>query len=116
MVETIIFDDFKPKSGYSDEFKLNKPLFSNRNMEEKIISEPKKKELLQQCHICKRNILATEMSKHLKTCLSSGMTNKNSSSANQSGEAVDVTQNLKSLSSRRPDIFGGKAQNIRLEE
>ena len=116
LVETIIFEDFKPRSGYSEEFKLNKPLFSNKNMEEKVIAGPKKKELLQQCHVCKRNILATEMSKHLKTCLGSSGSNKNVSANDQVGDSVDVTQNLKSLSSRRPDIFGGQAQNIRLEE
>lgn len=38
-------------------------------MEEKIISAPKKKEILQQCHVCRNNILASEMTKHLKTCL-----------------------------------------------
>ena len=43
LVETIIFDDFKPRSGYSEQFKLNKPLFSNKNMEEKVIAGPKKK-------------------------------------------------------------------------
>ena len=84
MVETIIFDDFKPKKGYSDEFKLNKPLYSNRNLEEKIISEPKKKELLQLCHVCKGNILATEMTKHLKTCLGNS-NNKKTLQQNNSG-------------------------------
>ena len=53
------------------------------------------------------------MSKHLKTCLGSSNSNKNISGNDQVGESVDVTQNLKSLSSRRPDIFGGQAQNIR---
>ncbi len=43
--------------------------FAGRIMEEKIISAPKKKEILQQCHICRNNILASEMTKHLKTCL-----------------------------------------------
>ena len=56
------------------------------------------------------------MSKHLKTCLGSSGSKKNASANDQQGDSVDVTQNLKSLSSRRPDIFGGQAQNIRLEE
>jgi hypothetical protein len=30
-----------------------------RSMEEKIISEPKKREFLQQCHACRQNILAS---------------------------------------------------------
>lgn len=85
-------------------------------MEEKIISEPKKKELLQKCHICQRNILSTEMTKHLKTCLSSTEGAAKSSVPSQYGDSVDVTQNLKNMSMQRPDIFGGKGQNIRKEE
>ncbi len=32
---------------------------STKVLEEKVISAPKKKEILQQCHICRNNILAS---------------------------------------------------------
>lgn len=61
-------------------------------MEEKVISEPKRREFLQQCHACRQHILATEMNKHLKTCLAQ---KKKSSTANvQHGEEVDIRSNL----------------------
>jgi hypothetical protein len=52
------------------------------------------------------------MTKHLKTCLSSSKGNSSNGQGNL-GEAVDVSKNLQSLSSRRPDIFGGEGQGIR---
>lgn len=58
------------------------------------------------------------MTKHLKTCLSSaGKTsgNQNGNSANI-GESVDVSKNLKNLSYKRPDIFGGEGQGIRKQQ
>jgi hypothetical protein len=75
-------------------------------MEEKIISEPKKREFLQQCHACRQNILATEMNKHLKTCL--GQKKKVQNVSHTHGEEVDIRKNLESLSIRRPDIFGAQ--------
>jgi hypothetical protein len=52
-----------------------------KTMEEKIISEPKKKEILQQCHVCRQNILASEMNKHLKTCLAQKKKSNNNGTA-----------------------------------
>lgn len=73
---------------------------------------------MQQCHICKRNILASEMTKHLKTCLSSNKNTGTNGKAeqNNAGEFVDISKNLQNMSIRRPDIFGGEAQSIRKDE
>jgi hypothetical protein len=61
-------------------------------MEETIISQPKKREILQQCHACRQNILASEMNKHLKTCL--GMGKKKVIGEIMQGEDVDISKNL----------------------
>ena len=87
---------------------------TGKNLEEKIISQPKVKEILQQCHICRQNILASEMNKHLKTCL--GQKKKNVGGEVVQGEEVDIRKHLDSLSAKRPDIFGGKDQRITLRE
>jgi acetyl-CoA carboxylase beta subunit len=83
-------------------------------MEEKVISEPKRREFLQQCHACRQHILASEMNKHLKTCLAHKK--KPSQAAQQAGEEVDIRSNLDSLSARRPDIFGAQEHKISLRE
>lgn len=61
-------------------------------MEERIISEPRKREILQQCHACRQNILASEMNRHLKTCL--GAKKKPGQQEAQSGQDVDIRRNL----------------------
>ena len=72
LVETISFDYDNTKSIAGGEL-LQRLQQNNVNsgkiLEEKVISQPKSKEILQQCHICRQNILASEMNKHLKTCL-----------------------------------------------
>jgi acetyl-CoA carboxylase beta subunit len=40
------------------------------SQDEKIIGEAKKRDIVQHCHACRQVILASEMNKHLKTCLS----------------------------------------------
>ena len=66
---------------------------NNKSVEEKIISQAKVKEILQQCHICRQNILASEMNKHLKTCLGTKKKNTGGGSV-QEGEEVDLRQHL----------------------
>jgi hypothetical protein len=61
LVETITFDD------HNNQFKNNELIAKiqqhasmiPKTLEEKIISEPKKREILQQCHACRQNILAS---------------------------------------------------------
>ena len=65
----------------------------NKSLEEKIISQPKVKEILQQCHICRQNILASEMNKHLKTCLGNKKKNTGGNEVQQ-GDDVDFRQHL----------------------
>lgn len=83
LVETISFDMDQNKNIQSGELlariQKHAPMVP-KTMEEKIISEPKKKEILQQCHICRQNILASEMNKHLKTCLAQKKKPNNNSS------------------------------------
>lgn len=78
LVETIVFENMnmKNKKNMNGSSKLNSNQensmpnpYAHRTMEEKALNAPKKKEILQQCHVCKQNILASEMTKHLKTCL-----------------------------------------------
>lgn len=68
------------------------------------------KEILQQCHICKKNILASEMNKHVKNCLATKKEEKRTFEQGQTGEEVDVRRNLENLSFKRPDIFGGEGE------
>jgi hypothetical protein len=85
-----------------------------KTMEETIIAQPKKREILQQCHACRQNILASEMNKHLKTCLAQKK-RKVEVEAFQ-GEEVDIARNLEQLSGKRPDIFGTRENSILREE
>lgn len=86
-----------------------------KSLEEKIISEPVKvRSILQQCHVCRQNILASEMNKHLKTCL--GMKKKPEQGFNLQGDDVDIRRNLDSLSLSRPDIFGAQENKIAARE
>lgn len=86
---------------------------TGKALEEKVISQPKSKEILQQCHICRQNILASEMNKHLKTCL--GQKKKIVASEQMQGEEVDMRQHLDNMSARRPDIFGARDDQINLK-
>lgn len=53
----------------------------------------------------------------MKTCLGSNKANaQNGQNNNNNGSFVDVSKNLESLSSKRPDIFGGEGQSIRKDE
>lgn len=54
-----------------------------KNLEETVISVAKSKEILQQCHVCRQNILASEMNKHLKTCLGQKKKGNNDGNANR---------------------------------
>lgn len=83
--------------------------------EEKVIGEAKKRDVVQHCHACRQVILASEMNKHLKTCLSQKRKPQQSGNA-QNGEEVDIRANLESLSSKRPDIFGAQENKISFRE
>jgi hypothetical protein len=80
-------------------------------VEEKIIaSQPKQREILQQCHVCRQHILASQMNQHLKSCL--GQKKKTNQAEIQRGDDVDIRQHLDNLSARRPDIFGAQDTQI----
>lgn len=110
LVETISFETEQSKNIASGELLTRIQQHASmlpKSMEEKIISEPKKREFLQQCHACRQNILASEMNKHLKTCLGQKKKAPNVASITH-GEEVDIRKNLESLSLKRPDIFGAQ--------
>ena len=51
----------------------------------------------------------------MKNCLGGGA--KNQSQTIVAGEGqVDITKNLENLSRKRPDIFGGQRQKIKLDD
>jgi hypothetical protein len=55
------------------------------------------------------------MTRHLKTCLGVKKNDQQPSvKGNQNiGDEVDIRGNLENLSKKRPDIFGGKGENLR---
>ena len=118
LVETITFEeDYNKYMPASEMVKRQQqaPVVP-RTMEETIITEPKRKrEILQQCHACRQNILASEMNKHLKTCLAHKKRTTGQSEA-QEGEDVDIRKNLEGLSFKRPDIFGSQDNKMVAEE
>lgn len=94
LVETISFDYDQNRNLSGGELlqKIQQHAPQPKTMEERIISEPKKREILQQCHACRQNILASEMNRHLKTCL--GQKKKTSAAENNQGDDVDIRRNL----------------------
>lgn len=95
LVETISFETEQSKSIASGELlaRIQQHSSTPKSMEEKIISEPKKREFLQQCHACRQHILASEMNKHLKTCLAQKKKAPNVANTTH-GEDVDIRKNL----------------------
>lgn len=117
LVETISFDYDQNKNIAGGELlaRIQKhAAMVPKTLEEKIISQPKSKEILQQCHVCRQNILASEMNKHLKTCL--GQKKKPNMSESIQGEEVDIRRHLESMSLKRPDIFGTQDNHISTRE
>lgn len=62
LVETITFDNEQHKNINNAELLARiqqNAATQQKSMEETIISQPKKREILQQCHACRQNILAS---------------------------------------------------------
>lgn len=93
LVETISFEPDARATGGELLARIQQQTMAPRPMEEKVISEAKRRDPLQQCHACRQNILASEMNKHLKTCLAQKKKPANTPSAQQ-GQDVDIRANL----------------------